>query len=159
MRQCGYSILETTFVLGLLGLLCGLGVATLKLGGACSGFLGWEARGVLDQALLLARARGSDVRVALGEPRGDVRPLGLPRGFRWGLPSGAIPRPPDMKPTAKAHLTGAAHAVLTVTPRGTATAGVWFLTDGRDALCVRLSGRGAIHVLRWRRGPRAWTVL
>ena len=156
MSQSGHTLLETTLVLGLLGLLAGAGASALEPGGLRLAHLPLELRGTLDQAFLLARARGGEVRVALGGPGGDVAPVALPHGVRWGLPVAGVPLPPGMDAPVKAHLTGAAHPVITVTPRGTATASAWFLTDGRDALCVRLSGWGGLRVLRWRRSRRAW---
>ncbi len=152
----GHTLLETAFVLGILGLLGSLGAANLDFGSVGLAHLPLELRGALDQAFLLARARGSDVRVSLGGPGGDVAPVLLPRGVRWGLPRTGVPIPPGMDEPIKAHLTGAAQPILTVTPRGTATASAWFLTDGKDALCVRLSGKGPITLLRWRRARRAW---
>ena len=128
----------------------------MSLGSPGLRFLPVELRGALDQAFLLARAQGRDVRVSLGGPGGDVAPVLLPGGVRWGLPASGVPFPPRMDATVRAHLTGAAHPVITVTPRGTATGGAWFITDGRDALCVRLSGQGHLQVLRWRRSQRIW---
>jgi hypothetical protein len=156
MSQAGHTLFETTLVLGLAGALACAGAMVLAPGGAMLTFLPVELRGALDQAFLLARARGRDLRVSLGGPGGEVLPVPLPRGVRWGLPASGIPIPPGMDAPMKAHLTGAAHPVLTVTPRGTATASAWFLTDGRDALCLRLSGQGGVQFLRWRRARRAW---
>jgi type II secretory pathway pseudopilin PulG len=155
VRAGGHTLLETTLALAILGLLASLGVASASLATPAFGILAVEARGALDQAFLLARARGGDVRVALGGTGGEVAPLVLPRGVRWGLAPGT-PLPPHMDPPVKAHLTGQAHPLVTVTPRGTATASAWFLTDGRDALCLRLSGQGHCQVLRWRAARRAW---
>jgi hypothetical protein len=31
------------------------------------------------------------------------------------------------------------------------------LNDGREALCMRLSGQGKLQVLRWRRDLQKWT--
>ena len=152
----GPTFLELCVVLAILGALGGVGMASIDLGGPSLAFLPVELRGALDQGFLLARARGREVRVALGGPGGEVPPVLLPRGVRWGLPAGDIPLPPGMRATRTAHRTGAAHPVVTVTPRGTATAGCWFLASRGDALCVRLSGRGGLKVLRWRRGLRAW---
>jgi len=157
MSVQGYSLLEATVVLALVGAVGSLGAA--RLPGPGLSFLHGELRGALDQAFLLARVRGQEVRFSLGGPGGEVRPVRLPRGLRWGLPASGVPLPPGMAAPVKAHLTGAAHPVLTVTPRGTVTACAWFLTDGRDALCLRLSGQGCLQVLRWRRARRAWSAL
>lgn len=153
----GHTFLELCVALAILAVLSGAGAATLDLGGPSLALLPMELRGALDQGFLLARARGRDVRVALGGAGGEVPPVVLPRGVRWGLPAGDVPRPPGMGATVKAHLTGAAHPVVTVTPRGTATAGCWFLASKREALCVRLSGHGGLRVLRWRSRARTWT--
>ena len=56
----------------------------------------------------------------------------------------------------QALLTGQAHPCIAVTPRRTALADVWFLTDGRDAVCLRLAGTGELTLLRWRRRTRQW---
>jgi hypothetical protein len=59
------------------------------------------------------------------------------------------------KPVA-ADKTGEAHGRITVTPRHTTTATVWFLTDGQDVLCLRLGGRGQHQMLRWRAAKKTW---
>ena len=156
MREGGHTLLEATLVLGLMALLACAGALALDLRGPSLAFLPAELHGALDQAFLLARARGADVRLALGGPGGDVEPVRLPRGLRWGLGGLDLGHPPGMRPTRRAHLTGAAHPVITVTPRGTATASAWFLNDGREALCVRVSDHGHVQVLRWRRDSRMW---
>jgi len=156
MRARGHTLLEAVLVLAILSLLTAAGSLALDHRGPSLTLLAADLRGALDQAFLLARARGSEVRLALGGPGGDVAPVLLPRGVRWGLPRTGVPFPPGMDPPRRAHLTGAAHPVVTVTPQGTATAGAWFLTDGRDALCVRLSGRGDVHLRRWRSDLHAW---
>jgi hypothetical protein len=117
-----------------------------------------EIRGSLEQALTLARARGSNVTVALGAASGagEHLPVQLGRRVKWGKPD-HIPLPPDMDAPTVASRTGEAHPILTVTPRGTALASVWFLNDGREALCMRLSGHGQLQVLRWRRDLKKWT--
>lgn len=158
MRESGHTLIELCMVLAILGALAGVGLPALDLAGPSFALLPVELHGALDHGFHLARARGREVRVALaGGPGGEVPPVILPRGIRWGLPSSGVPRPPGMKPTVKAHLTGAAHPVVTLTPRGTATAGCWFLSSRREALCVRLSGQGDLKVLRWRSRLRAWT--
>jgi type II secretory pathway pseudopilin PulG len=158
--MAAFSHLETVLVLAILGLLAVAGVGLLAPSPALTLAQG-ELRGALEQAYLLARARGGDVRVALqgsGSPGllPLTLPLRLPRGVRWGLPPGGVPLPSGMDPTVAAHVTGQGHGVITVTPRRTALANVWFLHDGRDALCLRLSGTGQIQTLRWRHGPRRW---
>jgi hypothetical protein len=63
-----------------------------------------------------------------------------------------------MAPTKRARETGQAHARITVTPRHTATASAWFVNNGRDVICMRVSGRGHIQVLRWRKSTRKWSL-
>ncbi len=154
MRAPGFSLLETTLAMGLMGILGAAGGASLP--GPGLAFVPGEMRGALDQAFLLARARGREVRVALGAEGGEIPPVRLPRGVRWGLPGAAIPLPRDMDAPVRAHVTGASHPFIVVSPRGTVTAAAWFVTDGRDALCLRLSGQGRIRLLRWRRELQAW---
>lgn len=158
MRQGGYTLLEASLVLAVLGVLAAACLAALNPGAPLLGYVALDLRGALDQAFLQAQARGGDVRVRLAGPGGDVAPLLLPRGVRWGTPPG-VPPPPGADPPKRAQRVGASHPSVTVTPRGTATASAWYLTDGRDALCARLSGHGHIQVLRWRRPRRAWEAL
>ena len=117
-----------------------------------------EIRGSLEQAFTLARARGTNVTVALGQASGagEHLPVQLSRKVKWGKPD-HIPLPPGMDAPTVATRTGEAHAILTVTPRRTALASTWFLNDGRETLCMRLSGHGQLQVLRWRRDLSKWT--
>ena len=71
MREAGHTLLELALVLGLMGLLGGFGAALPDPGTAGLAFLPLEMRGALHQGLLLARARGGDVRVALGGAGGE----------------------------------------------------------------------------------------
>lgn len=158
MSSQGFTLAETSISLGIVGMLGAFGIGSLDFGGgfALSGFQ-VELQGSLDQAFHLARARGSNVIVALNTRAAqDILPLQLPPAIHWGkLPH--VPLPPGMDPTVKAASTGLAHARITVTPRRTATASAWFLHDGRDVLCMRLSGHGRIQMLRWRDSRKAWT--
>ncbi|BDU72114.1 prepilin-type N-terminal cleavage/methylation domain-containing protein [Mesoterricola silvestris] len=156
MKAQGHTLLEALLVLALLSILGAAGGVALATQGPGLTFLPAELRAAVDQAFLLARARGGDVRLALGGPGGDVAPVVLPRGLRWGLPGAGVPVPPGLRQPRRAHLTGAAHPVVTVTPRGTATGTAWYLTDGRDAVYVGLTGRGEVHVRRWRASRWAW---
>lgn len=155
--QRGASLLEVTLSLGLSGLLAMAGLAGWESGGAALSAAALEIRGGLEEAFVLARARGTNVTVALGQATGEGEhlPVHLPRQVRWGKPD-HIPLPPDMAAPTVASRTGEAHPVLTVTPRRTALASTWFLNDGREALCMRLSGKGHLYVLRWRRDLRMW---
>ena len=159
MKERGFSLVETTVALAVLGLLASVGAAGLGTARLGLGLLPLELKGALDQAGLLARARGVPVRVALGGPGGEVAPVVLPRGVRWGLPRGAVAMPPGMEDPVRVHLTGQAHPVISVTPWGTATASAWFVTDGQDALCLRLSGLGRLQILRWRQARQTWVRL
>lgn len=162
--RAGFSLLELVLVLGLIAVLGGFaGLAPAPANPGLAAVQG-ELRASVEQAFLLARARGRPVRVALGghvpacrhRECGEVLPLTLPRGVRWGIPHSCVPLPPGMEGTIKAHLTGQAHPCLSVSPGRTAEASAWFLTDGRDALCLRLSGRGQLTLLRWRHRLRRW---
>jgi len=117
-----------------------------------------EIRGSLEQAFSLARARGTNVTVALGQASGAGEHLRvqLSRRVKWGKPA-QIPLPPDMDETSVAARTGEAHPILTVTPRHTALASAWFLHDGQETLCMRLSGQGKLQVLWWHRDRKKWT--
>jgi len=165
----GFSLVELALAIGLAALLGGLGAALAPQGNPGLAAAGGELRAAVEQAFLLARARSGPVRLALGGHTpacartcagpGDgleVLPLVLPRGVRWGVPDPGMPMPEGMARPRQAHLTGAAHPCISVTPRRTALAGVWFLTDGRDAVCLRLAGTGELQLLRWRRRTRQW---
>lgn len=155
-RSAGTTLVETLLVLALVGILAVLGLGGLGLGHRGLDAVEGEFRGCLEQAWLRAQAQGSEVRVGLQGPGGTLPHLILPRGVRWGLPAG-ISLPAGMAPPVQAHRTGEAHALVTVTPRHTALGSVWFLTDGRDALCLRLAGRGQLTLLRWRHSQQQWT--
>lgn len=154
MTASGHSLVELLATLAILGLLAGAGawLARPRLLGAVAG----DLRMAVDQAFLVAHARGEPVRVVLAGPGGDLPPLALPGGVAWGLPARGLPLPPGMVQPVRAHRTGAAHPAVAVTPAGAATASAWFLHDGRDALCLRLSGQGGVSLLRWREARRRW---
>jgi len=78
--------------------------------------------------------------------------LRLPAGVRWGRPS-AIPLPPSLADSG----WGDGHPrSITVMPQRRASANVWFLHHGRQALCLRLDLSGAVELLRYRPLLRAW---
>ncbi|MGA2080030.1 MAG: hypothetical protein ABSH53_05380 [Holophaga sp.] len=153
----GQTLLELVLALGLAGLASGLAGMAVPCGGPALAAVQGEMRASVEHAFLLARARGRPVRVVLkrGDGDGDLPPLTLPRGVRWGLHPD-VPLPRGMEDTLHAHLTGVAHPRITVTPGRTAQANAWFLTDGRDALCLRLSDTGHLTLLRWRRRTGQW---
>jgi prepilin-type N-terminal cleavage/methylation domain-containing protein len=153
----GHSLLELTVVMAVLGILSLVGVTALDTGGIDLSLAHQEIRGSLEEAFTLARARGTNVKVALGRASGAGEHLAvqLSRKIRWGKPA-HIPLPPGMDTPLVAADTGESHPVLTVTPRRTALASVWFLNDGREALCMRLSGQGQLQVLRWKPDRKKW---
>ncbi len=157
-QQRGTSLLELTVVMAVIGILAVVGTAPWDTGGIELSAAHQEIRGSLEQAFTLARARGTNVTVALGKASGtgEHLPVQLTRKVKWGKPA-HIPLPPGMDAPLVAAKTGEAHAILTVTPRHTALASTWFLNDGNEALCMRLSGRGQLQVLRWKRDRLKWT--
>ena len=154
--QRGFSLIETLAVTGIAGAL-GLGAfGALNTQGPALAIASREIEGSLDEAFTLARASGQAVEVSASGAKGVGHlPVSLPRTVRWGLPAG-VPLPPHMDGTSRAATTGEAHPTITVTPRHTATATVWFLNDGRDALCVRVNDRGHVTELRWRASLHRW---
>lgn len=155
--QRGTSLLELTVAMAVAAILAVVGTAQWDSGGIQLSAAHQEIRGSLEQALILARARGTNVTVALGKASGagEHLPVQLGGKVKWGKPA-HIPLPPDMDAPTVATRTGEAHAILTVTPRHTALASTWFLNDGKEALCMRLSGHGQLKVLRWKRDQMKW---
>ena len=80
--------------------------------------------------------------------------LRLPEGVRWGRPA-AIPLPPSL---ADSGWRDGCPRPITVLPQRRASANVWFLHHGRQALCLRLDLSGAVELLRYRPLLRAWTA-
>lgn len=157
-RRRGYSLVECSIVMGILGILASLGVSTMDFGGHELTAVQQEFQASLHEAFHLAWARGRDVTVALGDPRSpDIIPVGLPARVKWGKLAN-VPVPPGMAEPKRAGITGSAHPRITVTPRHTATASAWFVNDGRDVICMRVSGHGHIQVLRWRHRTRSWSL-
>jgi prepilin-type N-terminal cleavage/methylation domain-containing protein len=156
--QRGTTLLELLVVVAIIAILAIAGARQWDTGGIELSAAHQEILGSLEQAFTLARARGTNVTVALGKAsgRGEHLPVQLGPKVKWGKPA-RIPLPPDMDTPAVATQTGEAHAILTVTPRHTAIASAWFLNDGRDALCMRLSDHGHLQVLRWRQDLLRWT--
>lgn len=156
--QRGVTLVETSLVLGIFGFLFALGIAMARPLDVDLTCVQQDIPAAVMQAKHLARARGQNVVVALGRPTlgPDILPVALPARVKWGKPA-HIPLPPGMEEPLRATQTGEAHARITITPRHTATATTWFLNDGREALCMRLSGKGRLQLLRWREARKAWT--
>jgi len=158
ISQRGTSLLDLTVSMAVAAALSLVGLAQWDPGSTDLSMAHQEIRGSLEQALSLARARGTNVTVALGQASGAGEHLQvrLSRRVKWGKPA-HIPLPPGMDAPTVAARTGEAHPILTVTPRHTALASTWFLNDGREALCMRLSGQGRLQVLWWHRNKQKWT--
>jgi hypothetical protein len=157
-NQRGSSLLELTVVMAVTAILGATSALCLDCGSTELTSAHQEIVGSLYQAFTLARARGTDVKVALGAATGagEHLPVQLGRKVKWGKPD-AIPLPPGMDSPVVAAKTGEAHPIITVTPRHTTLASAWFLNDGQEALCMRLSGQGHLQVLRWRKDLKKWT--
>jgi prepilin-type N-terminal cleavage/methylation domain-containing protein len=154
----GFTLVETSLVLGILSILALVGLASLDFGSVDLVMAQEDLRGGIQQAFQLARARGSNVVVTLGDPgMPDVMPVKLPKTVKWGKPAD-IPVPPGMEEPKKADTTGEAHPRITITPRHTATASAWFVHNGKEAVCMRLSGRGHLQMLRWHRSTHRWSL-
>lgn len=154
--QRGFTLAESLLVTSILGILAVAGGSALGLRGADLSLAQTELEGSLHQAFVLARARGTNVTLTLkdeGSP--DVLPLRLPRRVKWGKPA-HVPLPPGVDPPRRADREGESLPRITVTPRHTAVAALWFLHDGRDALCLRLNGRGHALMYRWRQSRGRW---
>ncbi len=78
----------------------------------------------------------------------------LPEGVSWGRPA-TIPLPPSLEDSG--WLGGDPHPI-TVMPERRASANVWFLHHGREALCLRLDLSGSVELLRYRPRLGAWTA-
>jgi hypothetical protein len=156
--QRGSSLLEVTLAMAMAAILLAVGTALWDTGPVDLLAVQAEIRSSVEEAFILARARGTDVKVALGAASGigEHLPVQLSRRVKWGKPA-HIPLPPGMDAPVVASRTGEAHPVITVTPRHTTLASAWFLNNGKEALCMRLSGNGHLQVLRWRQDRLKWT--
>jgi Prokaryotic N-terminal methylation motif len=157
-HQRGSSLLELTVVMAVVAILCLISTFYLDGGSIELSAAHQEIVGSLHEAFTLARARGTNVKVALGKASGagEHLPVQLGPKVKWGKPD-HIPLPPDMDSPVVAAKTGESHPIITVTPRHTTLASAWFLNDGQEALCMRLSDQGHLQVLRWRRDLKKWT--
>lgn len=155
-RSFGFSLVELTLALGITGLLGGVGLNTMDLGHQDLTAAQHELKAAVDQAASLARARGSQVTVGFRLPAGpDIYPVHVSRRIHWGKPA-HIPLPRGMDDPIRADSTGESHTRIVITPRNTATASCYFVNDGTDAICMRISGRGHVQVLRWRSAKKQW---
>ena len=152
----GMSLMEMVVATGIAGALGLAGLGSFSLPSPALSVASQEITGSLDQAFCQAQASGQSVEVSASQTKdlGHL-PVSLPRTVRWGLPAG-IPLPPGEDSTVRAAANGEAHPVITVSPRHTATATVWFLNDGEDALCIRVNDRGRVTSLRWRASRHRW---
>jgi hypothetical protein len=149
---------ETSVSMAIVGILAAAGISMVDFTGQDLSTVQQEFQASLHEAFHLAWAQGKDVTVALGDPKiPGIIPVKLPPKVKWGKPA-FIPTPPGMDEPKRADTTGSAHPRITVTPRHTATASAWFVNDGREAVCMRVSGHGHIQVLRWRRSTRKWSL-
>jgi hypothetical protein len=153
----GFTSVETLVTLGIAGVLSLAGLSTVEFQNVDLSMAQQELQGCLDQAFVRARAQGRNVTLAAAQDGGGpgIIPVHLPRRVKWGKPA-QIPLPAGMDDPAHADTVGEAHPRITVTPRRTVTATAWFLNDGKDALCFRLSGHGRLNVLRYRALNRRW---
>ncbi len=155
-HQKGFTFAELLVATGILGILSGAGASIFSLRGVDLAVAQDELRGSLDQAFAMARNHGCNITLSMkDEGRMDVLPVRLPRSVKWGKPAG-IPLPPGVQPPKKAATDGESLPSITVTPRRTATAALWFVNDGSDALCMRLNGHGHVLMYRWRSGLSRW---
>lgn len=152
----GFTQVETLVTLAIAGALALAGLAVAEPTGVDLTVAQHELHGCLEQAFHQARAQGRSVTLAPATTGGPgIIPVHLPRRVKWGKPP-QIPLPPGMEDPVKADETGQSHPRITITPRRTATASAWFLNDGRESLCFRLSGYGHLQVLRYRVRSRRW---
>ena len=114
-----------------------------------------ELRRSLHLAFRLATTHGRAVVLepcrAATEGRLAVR---LPEGVRWGRPA-TVPLPPSLVDSG---WRSGHPQPITVMPQRRASANVWFLHHGREALCLRLDLSGSVELLRYRPLFRAWTA-
>jgi hypothetical protein len=144
--------------LGIVGVLASTGVSMMDLHGYELTMIQQEFQGSMFEAFNLARAQGKNVIVALGDPRAPgIVPVPMPPHVKWGKPAD-VPVPAGMEEPKVAGTTGSAHPRITVTPRHTVTACAWFVNDGKDVVCMRVSGRGHLEVLRWHHLTKKWSL-
>lgn len=116
------------------------------------------ARQELHKNLHLAfRLASSQQRTVVLQPSPTQAEAGLslclPAGVRWGRPA-TVPLPPSL---ADSGWRGGKPRPITVMPHRRATANVWFLHHGREALCLRLALSGTVEMSWYRPLLGAWT--
>lgn len=155
-RSLGFSFIELTVALGITGILGGVGLGSLNIGSPDLSAAQAELKATVQQATMLARAKGSQVTVGFRIPAGpDVFPVKVSRRIQWGKPA-HIPLPKGMADPVKADTTGESHSKIVISPRQTATASCYFVNDGKEAVCLRISGLGHLQVLRWKADQKRW---
>lgn len=155
-RSLGFSLMEVSMALGLVGLLSGAGLSCLDLGHQDLTAAQMELKAAVHQAQHLAWARGSKVTVGFRTPAGpDVLAIQVSPRIHWGKPV-HIPLPKGMDDPVRADSTGESHTRIVITPKGTATASCYFLNDGAEAMCMRISDRGHVQTLRWKADRKRW---
>lgn len=112
-----------------------------------------DLRRNLHLAFQLASAHQRPVVLEPGVPAKGCLGMRLPEGVSWGRPA-SVPLPPSL---ANSGWHGERPRPITVMPHRRATANVWFLHHGREALCLRLGLSGSVEMLRYRPLFRAWT--
>lgn len=114
-----------------------------------------ELRRSLHLAFRLASTHRRAVVLEPGRKGAEGRiSVRLPEGVQWGRPA-AIPLPPSL---AGSGWRGGRPQPITVMPQHRASANVWFLHHGREALCLRLELSGSVELLRYRPLLGAWTT-
>lgn len=155
-RSLGFSFIEITLVMGITGILGGVGLSKMDLGHQDLTAAQVELKSTVQQAIFLARAKGSQVTVGFRTPAGpDVFPVKVSPRIHWGKPA-HIPLPKGMADPVKADTTGESHTRIVISPRMTATASCYFVNDGVEAICMRISGQGHLQVLRWKTDQKRW---
>ena len=114
-----------------------------------------ELRRSLHLAFRLASTHGRAVVLEPSREASEGRiAVRLPEGVRWGRPT-TIPLPPSL---ADSGWRNGHPCPITVMPQRRASANVWFLHHGRQALCFRLDLSGSVELLRYRPLLRTWTT-
>lgn len=125
-------------------------VATLLLPGFFSPALRRASQELRTRLELAFRLASLHRRTVVLEPSrragaGQVA-VRLPRGVRWGCPA-SIPLPPRLAATG---WESSRPRPITVTPERRAAANVWFVHQGRQALCLCLGLGGGVVLFRYR---------